>query len=66
MSTNGSDPNKAAIDKEYLRNVLIQFFEHKDKRVTPYSFDANYQAQLLPVLSMLLNFSKADEMKLLR
>lgn len=29
----GSDLNKAAIDKEYLRNVLIQFFEHKDKRV---------------------------------
>ena len=34
MSSNGTDPNKAAVDKEYLRNVLIQFFEHKDKRVT--------------------------------
>ena len=67
MSSNGTDPNKAAIDKEYLRNVLIQFFEHKDKRVTPLTqFNADDPAQLLPVLSMLLNFSKADEMKLLR
>jgi hypothetical protein len=34
ISSNGTDPSKAAIDKEYLRNVLIQFFEHKDKRVS--------------------------------
>jgi hypothetical protein len=34
ISSNGTDPTKAAIDKEYLRNVLIQFFEHKDKRVS--------------------------------
>jgi hypothetical protein len=34
ISSNGNDPSKAAIDKEYLRNVLIQFFEHKDKRVS--------------------------------
>ena len=34
ISSNGNDPSKAAIDKEYLRNVLVQFFEHKDKRVS--------------------------------
>jgi len=34
ISLNGTDSSKAAIDKEYLRNVLIQFFEHKDKRVS--------------------------------
>jgi len=31
---NGTDSSKAAIDKEYLRNVLVQFFEHKEKRVS--------------------------------
>jgi len=31
---NGTDSFKAAIDKEYLRNVLVQFFEHKEKRVS--------------------------------
>jgi len=38
ISSNGTDPTKAAIDKEYLRNVLIQFFEHKDKRVSDLIF----------------------------
>jgi GRIP domain len=32
-TANGTDSVKAAIDKEYLKNVLVQFFEHKDKRV---------------------------------
>jgi hypothetical protein len=34
ISSNGADPTKAAIDREYIRNVLVQFFEHKDKRVS--------------------------------
>ena len=33
-AANGTDSAKAAIDKEYLKNVLVQFFEHKDKRVS--------------------------------
>jgi GRIP domain len=32
-TANGTDSVKAAVDKEYLKNVLVQFFEHKDKRV---------------------------------
>jgi len=33
-TSNGTGSLKSAIDKEYLRNVLVQFFEHKDKRVS--------------------------------
>lgn len=32
-TVNGTETFKTAIDKEYLKNVLVQFFEHKDKRV---------------------------------
>jgi hypothetical protein len=34
-------PSNASIDYMYLKNVLLQFLEQKDK---------NYQKQLIPVL----------------
>ncbi|KAJ5110511.1 hypothetical protein N7532_001046 [Penicillium argentinense] len=42
------------IDYMYLKNVLLQFMEQKDK---------NYQKQLVPVLAKLLHFEPADEQK---
>lgn len=42
----GSGPN---IDYIYLKNVLLQFLEQRDK---------NYQKQLIPVLGMLLHFDR--------
>jgi hypothetical protein len=38
----------------YLKNVLLQFLEQRDKRT---------QQQLIPVLGMLLHFDKKDEQK---
>lgn len=38
-----------SIDFVYLKNVLLQFLEQRDKK---------YQTQLLPVLGMLLHFDK--------
>ena len=38
------------MDYVYLKNVLLQFLEQKDK---------NHQMQLIPVLSMLLHFDKS-------
>jgi hypothetical protein len=46
-STQASDG--AAVDYVYLKNVLLQFMEQKDKK---------YQQQLIPVLGMLLHFDK--------
>lgn len=43
-----------AIDYVYLKNVLLQFLEQRDKK---------YQQQLIPVLGMLLHFDKQDEQK---
>ncbi|OJD11935.1 hypothetical protein AJ78_07396 [Emergomyces pasteurianus Ep9510] len=43
-----------AIDYVYLKNVLLQFLEQRDK---------NYQKQLIPVLGMLLHFDPTDEQK---
>ena len=43
-----------AIDYVYLKNVLLQFLEQRDKK---------YQQQLIPVLGMLLHFDKKDEQK---
>ena len=40
-------PNATAIDYVYLKNVLLQFLEQKDK---------THQKQLIPVLGMLLHF----------
>jgi hypothetical protein len=41
-----------AIDYVYLKNVLLQFLEQRDKK-----------QQLSPVLGMLLHFDKKDEQK---
>ena len=43
-----------AVDYVYLKNVLLQFLEQRDKK---------YQQQLIPVLGMLLHFDKKDEQK---
>ncbi|EFR05447.1 viral A-type inclusion protein repeat protein [Nannizzia gypsea CBS 118893] len=42
------------IDYVYLKNVLLQFLEQKDR---------NHQKQLIPVLGMLLHFDPTDEQK---
>lgn len=42
------------VDYVYLKNVLLQFLEQRDKK---------YQQQLIPVLGMLLHFDKKDEQK---
>ena len=42
-------PSNASIDYMYLKNVLLQFLEQRDK---------NYQKQLIPVLGMLLHFDR--------
>ena len=42
-------PSTGKVDPAYLKNVLLQFLEQKDKK---------YQMQLLPVLSKLLSFDK--------
>ncbi|EKV08426.1 Vesicle-mediated transport protein (Imh1), putative [Penicillium digitatum PHI26] len=44
-------PSNASIDFMYLKNVLLQFLEQRDK---------NYQKQLIPVLGMLLHFDRID------
>ena len=47
-------PNANSVDYVYLKNVLLQFLEQKDK---------THQKQLVPVLGMLLHFDKKDEQK---
>ena len=42
-------PGSNSLDYVYLKNVLLQFLEQKDKK---------YQQQLIPVLGMLLHFDK--------
>lgn len=44
----------APMDYVYLKNVLLQFLEQKDKK---------HQQQLIPVLGMLLHFDRKDEQK---
>ena len=41
--------NSAAVDFVYLKNVLLQFLEQKDRK---------YQMQLMPVLGTLLHFDR--------
>lgn len=43
-----------SMDYFYLKNVLLQFLEQKDK---------NHQKQLIPVLAKLLHFDGKDEQK---
>ncbi|EEP77949.1 predicted protein [Uncinocarpus reesii 1704] len=47
-------PGAGSIDHVYLKNVLLQFLEQKDK---------HYQKQLIPVLGMLLHFDANDEQR---
>jgi len=49
-----SSQSTESIDYVYLKNVLLQFLEQRDKK---------YQQQLIPVLGMLLHFDKKDEQK---
>lgn len=42
------------MDYVYLKNVLLQFLEQKDRK---------HQMQLIPVLAMLLKFDRGDEQK---
>ena len=44
-------PPPATMDYVYLKNVLLQFLEQKDKK---------HQVQLIPVLGMLLHFDRYD------
>ena len=49
-----SGPAPGPMDYFYLKNVLLQFLEQKDK---------NHQKQLIPVLGKLLHFDGKDEQK---
>jgi hypothetical protein len=53
-STHTESAASSSLDYVYLKNVLLQFLEQKDKK---------YQQQLIPVLGMLLHFDKKDEQK---
>ena len=49
-SSNSDAPNGQALaSTDYLKNVLLQFLEQKDKK---------HQMQLIPVLGMLLHFDR--------
>ena len=48
-AANGQASASGAMDFVYLKNVLLQFLEQKDK---------NHQKQLIPVLGMLLHFDR--------
>lgn len=48
-STQPDSAGAAGVDYVYLKNVLLQFLEQRDKK---------YQQQLIPVLGMLLHFDK--------
>ena len=47
-------PEAGNMDYVYLKNVLLQFLEQRDKK---------HQMQLIPVLAMLLHFDRKDEQK---
>jgi chromosome segregation ATPase len=53
-SDGSNGPGGANMDYIYLKNVLLQFLEQKDKK---------HQMQLIPVLGMLLHFDRKDEQK---
>ena len=53
-ASSGEGNQNAPLDYVYLKNVLLQFLEQKDKK---------HQMQLVPVLGMLLHFDKKDEQK---
>lgn len=47
-------PPAGTMDYVYLKNVLLQFLEQKEKK---------HQVQLIPVLGMLLHFDRKDEQR---
>ena len=49
LATTGGPDAREAIDYVYLKNVLLQFLEQREKK---------HQMQLVPVLGMLLHFDK--------
>ncbi|KAJ9613632.1 Golgin imh1 [Knufia peltigerae] len=53
-SGGGGGMSQGTVDYVYLKNVLLQFLEQKDK---------GHQRQLIPVLGMLLHFDRKDEQK---
>ena len=50
----GSFNKEGPTDLAYLKNVLLQFLEQRDKKL---------QTQLVPVLGMLLHFNREEEQK---
>ncbi|TIA36146.1 hypothetical protein D6C83_06647, partial [Aureobasidium pullulans] len=50
-TTGGPDAKGESVDYVYLKNVLLQFLEQKDRK---------HQLQLVPVLGMLLHFDKRN------
>ncbi|PNS17179.1 hypothetical protein CAC42_7233 [Sphaceloma murrayae] len=53
-SATGTGAKQGEMDYVYLKNVLLQFLEQRDKK---------HQMQLVPVLGMLLHFDRKDEQK---
>ena len=53
-SPKSSPGNSGNVDYVYLKNVLLQFLEQRDRK---------HQVQLVPVLGMLLHFDKYVEMR---
>ncbi|KAI9845380.1 MAG: hypothetical protein M1838_001735 [Thelocarpon superellum] len=56
-TVSAESPSRAGagnMDYVYLKNVLLQFLEQRDKK---------HQMQLIPVLGMLLHFDRQDEQK---
>lgn len=53
-SQTGANLGEQMVNMDYLKNVLLQFLELRDKKM---------QLQLVPVLGMLLKFNKGDEQK---
>ena len=51
---NSNGQPSGQMDYVYLKNVLLQFLEQKDKK---------HQQQLIPVLGMLLHFDRKDEQR---
>ncbi|TKA28358.1 hypothetical protein B0A50_03825 [Salinomyces thailandicus] len=54
VATTGGAHAKESIDYVYLKNVLLQFLEQREKK---------HQLQLVPVLGMLLHFDRQDQQK---
>jgi len=54
QATTTSTGKKDGIDYVYLKNILLQFLEQREKK---------HQMQLVPVLGMLLHFDRAEEQK---